>query len=89
VGIVGESGSGKSTLARTVIRQNRPASGKVRIDGRDIAGLSGQELAAFRRRVQMVFQNPYDSLNPRMTALETIAEPIWRHKLADRRAAFD
>jgi peptide/nickel transport system ATP-binding protein len=89
IGIVGESGSGKSTLARTVIRQNMPAAGNVRIDGRDVAGLSGQELAAFRRRVQMVFQNPYDSLNPRMTALETIAEPIWRHGLAGRRAAFD
>jgi peptide/nickel transport system ATP-binding protein len=87
VGIVGESGSGKSTLARTIIRQNMPASGSVSLDGRNIGGLSGTELSAFRRSVQMVFQNPYDSLNPRMTALETIAEPIWRHGLADRRTA--
>jgi len=89
VGIVGESGSGKSTLARTIIRQNTPASGTVRLDGRDIGGWSGAELSAFRRSVQMVFQNPYDSLNPRMTAIETIAEPIWRHGLADRRAASE
>jgi peptide/nickel transport system ATP-binding protein len=89
VGIVGESGSGKSTLARTIIRQNRPAAGVVTLDGRDVATLSRPELLAFRRRVQMVFQNPYDSLNPRMTAMEAIAEPIWRHGLAGRRAAFE
>jgi peptide/nickel transport system ATP-binding protein len=88
VGIVGESGSGKSTLARTIILQNRATSGAVTLEGRPIADLSGAARAAFRRRVQMVFQNPYDSLNPRMTALETIAEPIWRHQLADRAKAL-
>lgn len=88
VGIVGESGSGKSTLARTIIRQNRPASGSVNLDGHPIERLAGRDLLALRRRVQMVFQNPYDSLNPRMTALEAIAEPIWRHGLADRRSAL-
>ena len=88
VGVVGESGSGKSTLARTIILQNRATEGAVTLEGRPIADISGAALLAFRRRVQMVFQNPYDSLNPRMTALETIAEPIWRHQLADRAGAL-
>ncbi|TAN00129.1 MAG: ABC transporter ATP-binding protein [Rhizobiaceae bacterium] len=87
VGIVGESGSGKSTLARTIVRQNRPSGGTVRFDGEDVPALSGKALARFRRRVQMVFQNPYDSLNPRMTVTDAVAEPIWRHGLADRRSA--
>ncbi|WP_202305937.1 ABC transporter ATP-binding protein [Mesorhizobium sp. L-8-10] len=87
VGIVGESGSGKSTLARTIIRQNRPSNGTIRLDGQDVHALGGEGLLRFRRRVQMVFQNPYDSLNPRMTIAEAVAEPIWRHGLADRRAA--
>jgi len=88
VGIVGESGSGKSTLARTIILQNKATEGGVTLEGRPLADLAGAALLAFRRRVQMVFQNPYDSLNPRMTALETIAEPIWRHLLADRATAL-
>ncbi len=88
VGIVGESGSGKSTLARTIILQNKATEGGVTLEGRPLGDLAGAALLAFRRRVQMVFQNPYDSLNPRMTALETIAEPIWRHLLADRATAL-
>ena len=88
VGIVGESGSGKSTLARTIILQNKATEGGVTLEGRPIGNLSGAALLAFRRQVQMVFQNPYDSLNPRMTALESIAEPIWRHRLADRAGAI-
>ncbi len=87
VGIVGESGSGKSTLARAIIRQNRPSGGAIRLDGQDVHSLAGDGLLRFRRRVQMVFQNPYDSLNPRMTIADAVAEPIWRHGLADRRAA--
>jgi peptide/nickel transport system ATP-binding protein len=87
VGIVGESGSGKSTLARAIIRQNKPSDGTIRLDGQDVHALGGDALTAFRRRVQMVFQNPYDSLNPRMTIAEAVAEPIWRHGLADRRTA--
>lgn len=87
VGIVGESGSGKSTLARSIIRLNAPSGGAIRLDGQDVGMLGGQALTAFRRRVQMVFQNPYDSLNPRLTIAEAVAEPIWRHGIADRKTA--
>ncbi|MBY2972984.1 ABC transporter ATP-binding protein [Rhizobium leguminosarum] len=87
VGIVGESGSGKSTLARAIICLNTPSGGAIRLDGQDVGALGGQGLTAFRRRVQMVFQNPYDSLNPRLTIAEAVAEPIWRHGIADRKAA--
>ncbi len=82
-GIVGESGSGKSTLARAVLGLVDTSAGSIRYDGRALAGLDKSERARFRRDVQMVFQSPYDSLNPRMRVLDAIAEPIWRHRLAD------
>lgn len=87
VGIVGESGSGKSTLALSLIRQVRPAGGAIRFAGQDVLALAGNALTHYRRQVQMVFQNPYDSLNPRMAIAEAVAEPIWRHGLADRKTA--
>ncbi|MBB4544683.1 peptide/nickel transport system ATP-binding protein [Rhizobium leguminosarum] len=87
VGIVGESGSGKSTFARSIIRLNAPSGGIIRLDGQDVGALRGEALTAFRRRVQMVFQNPYDSLNPRLTIAEAVAEPIWRHGITDRKTA--
>jgi oligopeptide transport system ATP-binding protein len=77
LGLVGESGCGKSTLARTLLLLERPDAGTVRFDGVDPFALSGKELLAWRRRVQMVFQDPFDSLNSRMTAGEIVAEP-WR-----------
>ncbi|MGV9802283.1 ABC transporter ATP-binding protein [Mycobacterium sp. NPDC003449] len=80
LGLVGESGCGKSTLARTLMMLERPDSGTVRFDGTDPFGLRGKELLAFRRRVQMVFQDPYASLNSRMTAGDIIAEPWRTHK---------
>ncbi|MFW8588917.1 ABC transporter ATP-binding protein [Rhizobium beringeri] len=87
VGIVGESGSGKSTLARSIIRpEHAGAVARSAWTGR-MSAHSGEALTAFRRRVQMVFQNPYDSLNPRLTIAEAVAEPIWRHGIADRKAA--
>ncbi|WP_199432728.1 ABC transporter ATP-binding protein [Qaidamihabitans albus] len=75
--LVGESGCGKSTVARTVLSLLRPSSGEVRFDGADVTGMSRRELRAMRRQVQLVFQDPYASLNPRMTVRELITE-AWR-----------
>lgn len=74
--IVGESGCGKSTIARLLMRIVEPTTGRVTIDGIDIAGLNTQELRRSRRRMQMVFQDPYSSLNPRLTAGQIITEPV-------------
>ena len=77
LGLVGESGCGKSTLARVLLRLEKPDAGTVRFAGTDPFALRGKELLAWRRRVQMVFQDPYASLNERMTAADLIGEP-WR-----------
>ncbi|MQX41863.1 dipeptide ABC transporter ATP-binding protein [Sinorhizobium meliloti] len=74
--IVGESGCGKSTLARLLMRLVDPTAGRVLMEGTDIAGLNTRELRASRRRMQMVFQDPYSSLNPRLTAGQIITEPV-------------
>ena len=81
VGIVGESGSGKSTLARVITRLQEPTAGSVTYEGQDIADFSGSDLISYHRKVQMAFQNPFDSLNPRFTVRQTIAEPLIVHKL--------
>ncbi len=81
LGIVGESGCGKSTLARCLVRLHRPDAGSVRYDGADVLSLEAGAQAAFSRRVQMVFQDPYSSLNPRMTVGETLAEALDVHRL--------
>lgn len=80
LGIVGESGCGKSTLARTLLLLEQPDDGEVRFDGVDPFGLKGKQLLAWRRRVQMVFQDPFASLNSRMTAGEIVAEPWTVHR---------
>ncbi|WP_240198561.1 MULTISPECIES: ABC transporter ATP-binding protein [unclassified Gordonia (in: high G+C Gram-positive bacteria)] len=80
LGLVGESGCGKSTLARTLMMLERPDTGTVRWDGTDPYRLKGKDLLALRRKVQMVFQDPYASLNNRMTAAEIIGEPWRTHK---------
>ncbi|MEX5261030.1 ABC transporter ATP-binding protein [Kocuria sp. CPCC 205263] len=80
LGLVGESGCGKSTLARTLMLLERPDSGTVSFEGQDPFALKGKELLAWRRRVQMVFQDPFASLNSRMTAAEIISEPWTTHR---------
>jgi len=76
LGVVGESGSGKSTLGRTIIGLEQPSSGEVFFQGRNVASLKGKDLKRFRENIQMVFQDPYASLNPRLTVGHAIAEPL-------------
>lgn len=83
LGVVGESGCGKSTLGRTVIRLLQPTAGTILYDGRDISSPSKEELKALRREMQMIFQDPFSSLNPRMTVKSTILEPMEIHCLYD------
>ncbi|HEX7094270.1 MAG TPA: ABC transporter ATP-binding protein [Acidimicrobiales bacterium] len=84
VGLVGESGSGKSTTARAVLRLVEPDTGTIVVAGRDITKLSGSELRAARRDVQMVFQDPYSSLNPSQVVAWSVAEPLLVHERLDR-----
>ncbi len=86
VGLVGESGCGKSTLGRALIRLREATGGTVRFDGRDLRALSPVELRRLRRRMQIIFQDPYGSLDPRMTVGAIVAEPIETHRLASGRA---
>lgn len=88
LGLAGESGSGKSTVARALLRIHAPTAGRIRIAGADTATLRGSALKAFRRRMQMVYQDPYDSLNPRLRVSSTLAEALMvRGLAADRRPA--
>ncbi|MGW6241853.1 ATP-binding cassette domain-containing protein [Streptomyces sp. NPDC055094] len=82
--VVGESGCGKSTLARALVRLLRPTSGRIVLDGTDIAGLAERRLRPLRRRVQMVFQDPYGSLDPHLTAQQIVAEPLRLSGIGDR-----
>ncbi len=82
LGLVGESGCGKSTVARTVLRLVEPTSGAIKINGEDIAQISKAELRPYRREMQIVFQDPFASLNPRMTAGDIVGEPLTVHGLA-------
>lgn len=83
--LVGESGSGKSTLGRVVLRLEEPTAGRILYRDEDLAGLSPEQMRQKRREMQMVFQDPYDSLNPRMTVGELVAEPLLLNRICSRR----
>jgi peptide/nickel transport system ATP-binding protein/oligopeptide transport system ATP-binding protein len=83
-GLVGETGCGKSTLGRTLIRLLRPVSGSIMLDGKDITNLPDKKLRTIRRKVQMVFQDPYTSLNPRKRAGDILIEALAIHKIGGR-----
>lgn len=90
LGLVGESGCGKSTLGRAVLRLTEPSGGEVLYEGKDITKLSSEELRALRKDLQIIFQDPFASLNPRMSIREILSEPFEIHGLyknpAERRA---
>ena len=85
--LVGESGCGKSTIGRSIMRLADSESGEIVVQGRDVRSLGGGELNSLRRSIQMIFQDPFASLNPRMTVAETLMEPFIVHKLGTRRQA--
>ena len=87
-GLVGESGSGKTTIGRAIIQLTRPTAGRVSFEGQDLTAFRGAELRRMRRRLGMVFQDPYGALNPRMTAGNIVGEPIRTHKLHSGREDY-
>ncbi|MCY8561805.1 ATP-binding cassette domain-containing protein, partial [Bacillus sonorensis] len=84
LGIVGESGCGKSTLGKSILRLTEPTSGKVVFLGHEITGLGAKELRGMRRQFQMIFQDPYASLNPRMKIKDILEEPLIVHRLGTK-----
>jgi ABC-type oligopeptide transport system ATPase subunit len=89
LGLVGESGSGKSTVGRLIMKLEAPDAGEVYFDGLPVTGLSGRKLKAVRRQMQIVFQDPYAALNPRMTVGDFVAEPLIVHRLLLNRAEIE
>jgi len=86
VGLIGESGCGKTTTSKLILLQETPTAGTIRFDGQDISGLRAQELMRYRREVQVVFQDPYSSLSPRMRVGDIVAEPLEIHTDLSRQA---
>jgi oligopeptide transport system ATP-binding protein len=89
LGLVGESGCGKTTLGRCLLRLIEPTSGTINFAGKDLCTMAAQELRPFRRHLQMIFQDPYGSLNPRLTIGQILAEPLLVHRLANADQALE
>jgi oligopeptide transport system ATP-binding protein len=88
LGLVGESGSGKTTIGRCILQLRRPTAGEVYFDGHDLTKIKGMDLRRMRRRIQIIFQDPYSSLNPRMSAGNIIGEPLIVHKIAKNKRDY-
>ena len=82
-GLVGESGSGKTTVGRLIVKLERPENGEIYLDGQEILSLRGDKLKEFTRKVQMIFQDPYQSLNPQFSVLDTVFEPLIIHEIGN------